>query len=151
MKINPKDLAAGAVFVVIGGFFAGNALLTLRMGSTLNMGPGFFPAVLGSLLVLLGIAIAAEGLGRPAEAFGEVSWRGIVLVIGAIVVFGVTVRGLGFGPSLFLCVFMAGLSSGRMGWRMAAVVAAVLTVFSIGVFVEALGLPYPIIGRWLGG
>lgn len=149
LAINPKDLAAGAMFVAIGGFFAGNALLELRLGTALNMGPAYFPALLGGLLVLIGIAIAATGINRPAEPFGTISVRGVVLVIAAIVFFGLTVRGLGFAPSLAVTVFLAAMSSRRSSVRLALAIAAVLTVFATLVFVKGLALPYPILGRWI--
>ena len=150
MPINLKELASGLVFVVIGGFFAGNAALYLRMGTSLNMGPGYFPFILGLVLIGLGIAIAVSGMKTPAEPAPPIPWRGMVLVISAIVFFGVTVRGLGFGPSLFTATALAAASSGRMSWTGIAVLSLVLTVFSVAVFVHALGLPYPVFGRWLG-
>lgn len=150
MTINAKDLAAGLLFIAIGAFFAGNALLDLRMGSTLNMGPGYFPTVLGGLLVLLGLAIGASGIGKPSEGFGNISVRGVVLVMAAIVFFGATVRGLGFVPALFVSVMFAALSSREMTLRLALVLAVTLTAFSTLVFIYALGLPYALFGRWLG-
>lgn len=149
LTINPKELAAGALFVAIGGFFAGNALVNLRLGSALNMGPGYFPTVLGVFLVLLGIAIAATGINKPADGFGPVSVRGLLLVIGAIVFFGFTVRGLGFVPSLAVTVFLASMSSRGTSVRLALILAVTLTVFATLVFVYGLGLPYPILGRWI--
>lgn len=149
MAINLKDLAAGFIFVAIGAFFAGDAVLTLRMGSTLNMGPGYFPAVLGGLLIAFGLAIAASGLGRKREPFGPVSVRGFVLVMAAIVFFGFTVRGLGFVPALFGTVLMSSLASRQVSLKLALTVSVALTVFATAVFVGALGLPYPLLGRWL--
>lgn len=149
MAINLKDLAAGLVFVAIGGFFAIDALATLRLGSTLNMGPGYFPVLLGALLILLGLAIAASGLGRPTEPFGSVSLRGVTLVMAAIVVFGASVRGLGFIPALFASVMMSSLASRQVSLKLAMLLSLTLTAFSTLVFVVALGLPYPLLGRWI--
>lgn len=151
MQVNHRELAAGLVFVAIGGFFALNALVNLRLGSTLSMGPGYFPVMLGTILVALGIAIALAGIARPREVATRVPWRGLVLVIGSIVLFGATTRGLGFAPALAASVFMAAMSSGRLGWRAAAVLSLVLTLFCIAVFVWALALPYPLLGRWIAG
>ena len=56
------DYLAGALMVLIG---AGAVYVCshYRMGTLTSMGPGFFPTLLGVLLILLGIAIAAE-IGR---------------------------------------------------------------------------------------
>ena len=149
MAINFKDLAAGFIFIAIGAFFAGDALLTLRLGSTLNMGPGYFPVVLGGLLMVFGLAIAATGLGRRNEPFGPISLRGFGLVMAAIVFFGLTVRGLGFVPALFGTVLMSSLASRQVSLKLAIIVSLALTAFSTLAFVGALGLPYPLLGRWI--
>jgi hypothetical protein len=151
MKINTKDLAAGSMFAGIGLFFVISAWLTLPIGQAFAMGPGYFPLVLGVVLTICGLGIAAAGIGKPAEMFGRVSWRGLVLVMASIIFFGVTVRGLGFAPALFVSVLFAALASGRLSGRTSLIVSAVLTVFCVGVFIYALRLPYPIIGRWITG
>ena len=50
MQLNTKDVAAGAIFVLLGLAFAISAMMGLRMGSGLNMGPGYFPRALGFIL-----------------------------------------------------------------------------------------------------
>jgi hypothetical protein len=151
MKINTRDLAAGGLFVVIGLAFGLNAWFTLRIGDVFAMGPGYFPVALGLILAGFGVAIALQGIGRPSEAFGHVPWRGLVLVIGAIFFFGVTVRGLGMAPALFVGTLMSSLSTGRMTLLAAAALSLAITVFSVLVFIYALALPYPVFGLWLTG
>jgi hypothetical protein len=68
MRMNPRDLAAGALFIAIGGFFALNAWLNLAVGRAFAMGPGYFPILLGMILIGFGIAIGAAGLGKPASS-----------------------------------------------------------------------------------
>lgn len=58
-----KDHFAGAIMILLGAgavFFAE----PLRLGTLLDMGPGYFPTALGVLLILVGVGIAAGG-GRP--------------------------------------------------------------------------------------
>jgi len=58
MKIKgPKDFWAGLMFIGSGLFFAIWAVMNYQMGSAVRMGPAYFPAVLGGLLVVLGLAI----------------------------------------------------------------------------------------------
>lgn len=149
MQFNNKDLASGGIFVLIGGFFAGNALINLRMGSATSMGPGYFPIILGSVLIALGIAIALNGRDTENDAIGDVPWRGIFLIIGSIAFFGAVVRDLGFGPTLFLSIFASAMASNQLSWKHATLLAGFLAGFSIVVFIYALGLPYPIFGPWL--
>jgi hypothetical protein len=151
MHANHRDLAAGAVFILIGACFGLNAWFTLRIGEAQAMGPGYFPVTLGAVLVGLGVAIGLSAVGQRAETFGRVSWRGVVLVTLSIFVFALTVRGLGLAPTLFVATLLAALASGRLSLAGAGLLAVCMTAFSVGVFIYALRLPYPVIGPWLGG
>lgn len=151
VTIDLKDLAAGALFIAIGLFFALDSLLNLRIGQAFSMGPGFFPLVLGGVLVGLGLLIAGLGIGRATEPFGPVPWRGLALVIGAVIFFGATIRGLGMVLSLGGATLMASLASGKMSWRGAVLLTIVLTAFCVLAFIYALRLPYPLFGRWITG
>lgn len=151
VRVNPRDLAAGAVFIAIGLGFGLNAWANLRIGQANAMGPGYFPLLLAALLIGFGVAIALSAIGQPAAAMGRVSWRGVALVTASIVFFAATVRGLGMAPALGGATVMAAMSSGRMSLPGAVLLGLVLTVFSIGVFLFALQLPYPVIGPWLRG
>ena len=151
MRVNTRDLAAGALFVAIGGFFAMNAWRNLAVGQAFAMGPGYFPILLGAVLIGLGLAIGLSGLLKSATPFGPVSWRGVGLVTGSIVFFALTVRGLGMAPALGVATILAALSSDRNSPVFAVVLSLCLTAFCILVFVYALRLPYAVIGPWLGG
>lgn len=151
MRFDIREVAAGLLFIAIGAFFAVNSWLFLRIGTTFSMGPGYFPLALGVILIALGVAVAFKGVNAPPEAFGPVPWRGGAFVIGAVVFFGATVRGLGIVPALGMATMLAAKSSRRTGWGEAALLSAALTAFSTFVFVYLLKVPVPILGRWLGG
>ncbi len=151
MQVNTKDVAAGLLFIFIGGFFALNSVIHLRIGRALNMGPGYFPLMLGLILIGFGIAIAVNAFGKPEELIGKVSVRGVVLVIGSVVFFGLTARKLGLAPSLAVATFMASMSTDRATLISSILLSIGLAIFCVLVFVYALGLPYPVIGPWLGG
>ena len=103
MQKSLRDLIAGLIFVAFGLAFAGTAL-TYDLGSALRMGPGYFPLVLGGLLVLLGLAIAAEGCCAARDApIGPIPWRGLLFLTAAVLVFGFFVRRLGIGAGSFPC------------------------------------------------
>ena len=48
-----KDFVSGLMFTAIGAGFAWNSALSYDIGSASQMGPGYFPLVLGLVLVLL--------------------------------------------------------------------------------------------------
>lgn len=147
---NPRDAAAGAVFVAIGLAFLAGALM-LDIGSALRMGPGYFPLLLSGLLVALGLVVMARSVSAGPEAIGTVPWRGLVLVLLAPVVFGATVRGLGLMLALPLTIAMAAVASRRAGLRTILALVAGLTLFCVLVFSYGLGLPLPLVGTWLRG
>jgi hypothetical protein len=80
-----------------------------------------------------------------------VPWFRGALLIASVVVFGLTVQGLGLAVSLFVTTYLAAIAGHRNGPLKAAVVAAGLTVLSLVIFVGLLQLRLPIRGEWLGG
>ena len=147
-----KDLLAGGAFVVIGLAFA-IAASGYELGTLLRMGPGYFPLILGSILVLLGIAIAVSGfLAATGESLGApVPWKAVALLVAALVFFGYTVRGLGIVPTLLVSVFLTAMAGNRARVIPSAIIAVSLTALSVLIFVIALQLRLPYLGPWLQG
>jgi putative tricarboxylic transport membrane protein len=140
-----QDLWAGLLLVATGAA----ALLVAReypFGSVLRMGPGFFPRVLGVILVLLGLPVAVRGLrGGGEEITGGWSPRALILLPLSMVVFGVLVEHAGFVPAL--AALIVGSAAAGREFRLGEVLllTVALTALSVAVFVWALGLPYPLI------
>ncbi len=146
-----KDLAAGAVFVVFGLAFAITSS-TYEIGTALRMGPGYYPLVLGSALVVLGILIAVKGfVAADSDDIGPVPWKALVLLVAAFLFFGYTVRGLGLVPALLVTVFLSALAGHRARVIPAVVIAGCLTALSVLIFVIVLQLRLPYFGPWLQG
>lgn len=147
-----RDILSGVVFVGVGLAF-GVAASGYEIGSALRMGPGYFPLALAGALVLLGAAIVAKGLRAtaPDEPIGAPPWRGLALLLGSVVFFGATVRGLGLAPALLVAIFASALASRRNNPARAAVLAVGLTLFCVLIFVVGLGVPLPLLGPWIGG
>jgi Tripartite tricarboxylate transporter TctB family len=149
MAINTKDVLAAAIFVAIGAFFFSGALIDLRIGTALSMGPGYFPMMVGGLLMAFGAAIGLLAVGSTPSPYGPVSWRGIILITLAPIVFGLTVRGLGLVPSIALTIGISAFASSRMKISTALMLCASLTIFCVLVFNIGLGLPLRLFGPWL--
>ena len=146
-----KDLLAGGTFAALGLAFAVTST-TYEVGTALRMGPGYFPLVLGSMLVVLGVLIAVKGfVAGEGDDLGPVPWRSMALLVSAILFFGFTVRGLGLVPSLLVTVFLAGMAGRRARVIPAAVIAVSLTALCVLIFVIALQLRLPYLGPWLQG
>ncbi|MEZ2133010.1 MULTISPECIES: tripartite tricarboxylate transporter TctB family protein [unclassified Sinorhizobium] len=148
ITFDTTNAICGALFVATGLFFAIQSL-GLDLGTTLRMGPGYFPLLLSGVLVLLGAIILVQAVrveGEPIEPF---AWRGMLFILPAPVFFGLTVRGLGFAPALFVTAFIACFASRRMNVIYAIILSLLLTVFSIAVFSYGLGLPFERFGPWV--
>jgi len=146
--INKTDAAAGGLFIVVGLIFGAQAL-EMEIGTSLRMGPGYFPLVLAGLLIALGGIIVASAFRSVGEQMSQHAWRGMLFILPAPVFFGLTVRGLGFVPSIFLTTLIAALASLKMKFVPALLLAVGVTVFCTLVFSVALGLPFRRFGPWL--
>jgi hypothetical protein len=149
MRTAIKDVLAGFAFIAFGLAFAVGAT-SYEIGTALRMGPGYFPLVLGGLLVLLGVLIIVKGLiAGEGDEIGPVPWKAAALITGALVFFGATIRGLGVVPSVFLTALLAGLAGHRPGVVAPIVIAGGLTVTCVIVFIVALQLRLPLVGPWI--
>lgn len=149
MVLNIKDIALGSIFATIGFLFAGGAWLHLDIGTAFSMGPGYFPLVLGGILMVLGLAIVIRGLGNPPSAFGTVDWRAVIIISTAPVVFAITGDGLGLAPALAVSVLIATFSSRGFSLPKRLALSVCITALCIGIFHYGLNLPMRLIGPWL--
>ena len=149
-NFSTKDLVSGGIFVLAGTYFALEAL-NYEVGTAFRMGPGFMPLLLGSVLALLGLGVAASGWKKPdTETQLAPPWRAMALIIGVIVFFGATIRGLGFVPVVFVSAFAAAMASRLNSPIFAALLAVTLTVMCTLIFVVGLGMSVSWFGPWLG-
>lgn len=139
----PRDFWAGVMFTAVGAGFAGIAM-TYKIGTAARMGPGFFPVVLGAMLIILGVAILLGSLkGREGEAVSKFHWGPIFWVLGSIVMFGVLLKILGMLLAGFLQVLIASYGGPEFKLRTTIILGLCLVVFCALVFVVGLKLPIP--------
>ena len=150
MIANRKDLSAGLLFIAIAGLFAAGTI-DLDLGTPLKLGPGAFPLLLAGVLALLGLVILAQAFRTPGTDIVAIPWRGIILIVVAPVIFGLTVRGLGLVAAIALVVAVSAFASRRMSLKLAIALVVGLTIFCVLVFNIGLGLPARLFGPWLGG
>ncbi|MBL8584249.1 MAG: tripartite tricarboxylate transporter TctB family protein [Rhizobiaceae bacterium] len=148
ITLDTANALCGAIFIAFGAFFALQSL-GLEIGTAFRMGPGYFPLVLACVLALLGLIILIQAFRVAGEPIGPIAWRGMFFILPAPLFFGLTVRGLGFVPSLFFTTLIACFASRRMGPMMALALSIGVTLFSVAVFSYTLGLPFRRFGTWL--
>ena len=140
-----KDRVSGVVLLVLGIAIVAQGL-EYRMGALTRMGAGFVPVVLGTLLALVGVAIwvtAEPGDFGTAKSM-PTEWRGWLCVLGGVLAFVVFGTYGGLVPATFLSVFIAALGDRGNSVRVAALLAAGITVAGVLIFVYGLSMTFPL-------
>ena len=141
---NNRDFWAGMMFLWTGA----GAMFVARhypFGTTLSMGPGYYPMVLGGMLILFGLVITFRGLRRNEKMQGSWSLRALIVLPLSIVAFGILMRPAGFIPALAVLVFVSAASGREFRFKEVLLLTVFLIVLSVVLFIWGLGLPYPLI------
>jgi hypothetical protein len=146
---NPKDFWLGAIYIL-----AGAAALYLGadypLGRAGRMGPGYFPTVIASLLILFGAAAIVRSLMTTGGPIRIGTVKPLLLITGAVVAFGLLLDTIGLVIALAVLIVMSAAASERFRFQWSAAAGLVaLVVFCALVFVKALGVPMPLAGAWL--
>lgn len=142
--LNTKDFWAGLMLVAIGAtamFIARN----YPFGTALRMGPGYFPMILGALLILFGLSIMAAGLRRAEPIAGSWSARALVILPLSLALFGLLMDHGGFVPAMLVLIFGSATAGTEFKFLEVLLFSVGLTALTVAVFVFGLGLPYPLI------
>jgi hypothetical protein len=135
----PKDFWSGLMFCG----FAVVGILAARgyaLGAAGKMGPGYFPLLLGGVLALLGIVLIARSIVLDGEPLPRFHILPLAVIAVAVCLFGVLIEPFGLVIALAVLTMLSAWAGPQFRWLEAAALTAALIVFSIGVFVYALGL-----------
>lgn len=140
---SPRDFWAGVMFVGFGLFFVAWSFAHYQMGSAVRMGPGYFPAMLGGLLILLGAIVLLQSLALDGPKVAAFHFKPLVLVTLSVLAYGYLMQPGGLPVATAAAVFIGALAGHEFKWKEVTVVALVLVTFSYLVFVKGLTLPFP--------
>ncbi|MCF8478432.1 MAG: tripartite tricarboxylate transporter TctB family protein [Pseudolabrys sp.] len=138
-----RDIVTGATIVAFGIFVSVYALTNLQIGTTHQMGPGMFPAGLGVLLCVFGMAILIPAFVRKAE-LPTLDIRSAVAVLGAIAAFAILFDNLGFVAAVLGLTVISSAGSGRVRLPTAILLAGILLAIALLIFRVGLGMPLPL-------
>ena len=145
---HPKNFWIGIIFI-----FFGLAAVYFgwehNMGTAGRMGPAYFPTVLGSLLAVVGLIGVIRSFIGHGESIGKFHVRNIVIILAAVLLFGVLMRNAGLAVAAFVLIMLSAYASPKFRVGSTLLLAIGLTVFAVVLFVKLLGLPMPVIGPWL--
>ena len=145
MKItHPKDFYAGLMFFTIG--LVGMILaFGYPLGTSSRMGPGYFPRVLGGILMMLGAILSIRSFWEaPGGPIGHFAWKSIALVMGGVAVFAATVNYVGLVVATVLLIFISGYASNEFNVKESIYSSIILATISVLLFVVGLKLQFPI-------
>ena len=145
-----KDFFIGLIFMGAGVAFAWGAM-AYNIGNAARMGPGYFPLLLGILMVILGAFITFKSIvveTEDGEKIGAWAWKPLFYIIVANLVFGVLMGGLpsiglpamGMVAAIYVVTFISSLASEEFKFRESLILATVLAVMSYLAFIILLKL-----------
>ena len=147
MKIkSEKDFWSGLMFIAIGVGFAWGAS-NYSFGSAARPGPAYFPFGLGVILAVLGLFVLFKGLTLDVpggDKIGGWPFKPWIVILGAVVIFGLALPRLGMIITLPLLIGIASLASGEFHWKEVLINIVVLTLGCWLVFIKGLNLTIPV-------
>ena len=143
-KFRPgKDFFAGLLYIAFG-----SAAVAIgrgyALGTAARMGPGYFPVLVGAVLVIVGLVVAARGVLAKSERLQRLMIAPLALVLAAVLLFAVTIEKLGLVVAVLAVVVVGYLANAR--WRPLELVllAGLLTAASVLIFYYGLKLPFKV-------
>jgi hypothetical protein len=149
-----KDFFSGLMFMCVGVAFAWGAS-NYNIGNGARMGPGYFPLVLGILLSVLGVVITFKALvveTVDGDKIGSFTWKPLVFIIAANLVFGAAIGGLpsiGLPPmglivGIVALTFISSNAGDEFNFKEVSILAFILAVMSYAAFILLLKLQFPV-------
>jgi hypothetical protein len=147
---HPKDFWAGVLFIAFG-----TAAVTLGagypLGTAARMGPGYFPRVLGMLLIGMGLILALRALKLTGPPLAMRNLKPLVIVLASVLVFGLTATRLGVVAATMLLILISSTADQEYRWKEALVSSLVLAVLTVAAFIWGLGVQLPVWPPFLTG
>jgi hypothetical protein len=146
-----RNLVFAAIFVTLSLVTGSHAYRNMTVGTAAEMGPGFFPLMLSIVLGLLSLGVAFIATPEHITRLRIAPLRAIILVLGAPLLFALTIRSLGLVVAVALTVFLTSFASRFATLRNSLLLSAGFTIFCVVVFGYLLSLPIPLWGKLLVG
>ncbi len=145
----PQDAAAGVFLLAIAAFALWQSS-ELPTGTLRQLGSGMIPHLLVVLLAICGAALVVNACLADGAGLERWSLRGPVLILGAAILFAVSIRPLGLAVAGPILILVSGLASPETKWRETFVFGIIMTAFCLVLFKLLLSLPIPV-APWLIG
>jgi putative tricarboxylic transport membrane protein len=143
----PQDFYGGMALILLAliAFVASNDLPGMR---GFAFGPGTAPRLFALVLALLSLGVVVTSLLTAGPHITGYKIRGVIFIIGSILVFAATIRPLGLVIASFACMVCCAAAAEDIKWRETVVIAAVMTAFCAVLFIYGLNLPFQLWPRF---
>jgi drug/metabolite transporter (DMT)-like permease len=141
-----RDFWSGLMFIVVGVIFTWGST-SYSFGASARPGPGYFPFGLGLLMCILGGMVMFKALTFEVEGgdpIGPWAWKPLLVINGAVFVFGWAIPHLGMFIALPLLVIGSAAAGSEFHWKDAIINSIVLTIGSWFIFIWGLKLTIPL-------
>jgi hypothetical protein len=135
---------AGVLTLAVGGFVLVESSDYGR-GTVLRMGPGFFPTMLGSVLLVLGTLLLVSSFLGAADRISRPEIRAPACIGIGIALFALILPRYGLAPAIALLVPISACASPDSRPLPTIVLVCCLTGFTWLVFVVLLSMPLPML------
>ena len=132
-RIKDMNEVLTGVFLILVALLAFYLARTLSSSTELGLGPGYVPKMFAAIQLVLGIVMIVNGCLQPGEPTEQWHLRPLVLILASVGFFAMTIE----RPGL---VFIGCAANRETKFRESIALAAGSIVFSVLVFVKALGL-----------
>jgi putative tricarboxylic transport membrane protein len=143
----PQDFYGGMALILLAliAFVASNDLPGMR---GFAFGPGTAPRLFAFVLALLSLGVVVTSLLTAGPHITGYKIRGVIFIIGSILVFAATIRPLGLVIASFACMVCCAAAAEDIKWRETVIIAAVMTAFCAVLFIYGLNLPFQLWPRF---
>src|SRR5688572_9566152 len=138
-----KDFWSGILFIAFGcaGLWFGR---NFAVGTLSRMGPGFFPMMMSFALMGTGALLVARSLIVAGEPIERIALWPQLLILAAIVAFGLLIERVGLAVAVVDVAAVSGLAAQGLRWFELVALAVAMSAFSVVLFVYLLGQPIPV-------
>ena len=141
------DIAFGG-FLILLAIVALVGTRTLSLGRAAEMGPGYVPRALAWIILGFGVVITARGMWAGFQPLPAFRPRPLCSVLVSLAVFALLLPKGGLALATLGTMGCASFATADFKWGESLLFALIVTVFTVLLFVNGLGLPLSVWPRW---
>ena len=139
-RIKNMNQVLTGIFLILVALLAFYLSWPLSSGTQVGLGPGYIPRLFAFIQLALGVILVVSGLMTAGEAPDSWQLRPVLLILGSIIFFAVSVERLGMVISVVGLVLISCAANRGTTLKEAVILAVASAAVSALLFVKLLGL-----------